>query len=52
MRKYATQDQATIQSKLATINALYMPINKDELKLNNLLHQNPFYATSSGIEKN
>jgi starch-binding outer membrane protein, SusD/RagB family len=52
MRKYATQDQATIQSRLATINALYMPINKDELKLNNLLHQNPFYATSSGIEKN
>ena len=52
MRKYATQDQATIQSRLATINALYMPINKDELKLNQLLNQNPFYVTSSGIEKN
>ncbi|MFB9896426.1 RagB/SusD family nutrient uptake outer membrane protein [Hallella seregens] len=52
MRKYSTQDQATVQSRLATINALYMPINKDELKLNQLLVQNPFYVTSSGIEKN
>lgn len=52
MRKYANQDQATVQSRLSTINALYMPINKDELKLNQLLKQNPFYVTSTGIEKN
>ena len=52
MRKYATLDQATVQSRLATLNALYMPINKDELKLNQQLKQNPFYVTSSGIEKN
>lgn len=51
MRKYASLDQATVQSRLANVNALYMPINKDELKLNKLLKQNPFYVTSDGIEK-
>ncbi len=52
MRKYSTLDQTTVTSRLATVDALYMPINKDELKLNALLKQNPFYKTSSGIEKN
>lgn len=50
-RKYATVDQATVQSRIANINSLYMPINKDELKLNPLLEQNPFYKTSDGIVK-
>lgn len=52
MRKYATVDQATVQARIANINSLYMPINKDELKLNPLLKQNPFYKTSDGITKN
>lgn len=45
------QDQATVSTKLNTINALYMPINRDELKVNTLLVQNPFYDTTSDIEK-
>ena len=52
VRKYASVDQATIQTRLGTLNALYMPINKNELKLNQLLVQNPFYNTSSGVSKN
>lgn len=52
MRKYATVDQSTVQARIANINSLYMPINKDELKLNPLLEQNSFYKTSDGIVKN
>lgn len=45
------QDQATVSTKLNTLNALYMPINRDEIKVNTLLVQNPFYDTTSDIEK-
>lgn len=51
LRKYAGQDQATVLTKLNTLNALYMPINRNELKVNKLLVQNPFYATDSDIEQ-
>lgn len=51
LRKYAGQDQATVLTKINTLNALYMPINRDELKVNKLLVQNPFYATDSDIEQ-
>ncbi len=51
LRKYVSQDEATVTTRLNTLNALYMPINKDELKVNKLLKQNPFYATSSDIEQ-
>ncbi len=47
--KYITLDQATINSKLKDIDALYMPIKDSELKANHLLKQNPFYETSSDI---
>ena len=52
LRKYVSQDQATVLTKINTMNALYMPINRDELKVNKLLRQNPFYATSSDVERN
>lgn len=52
LRKYESQDQATVLTRLNTLNALYLPIHRDELKVNKLLKQNPFYATSSDIEKN
>ncbi|HET7732280.1 MAG TPA: RagB/SusD family nutrient uptake outer membrane protein, partial [Paludibacter sp.] len=52
MKKYTVLDQATAQSRLSDINALYMPINANELKLNSLLVQNPFYTISSDIDKN
>lgn len=51
LRKYAGQDQATVLTKLNTLNALYMPINTNELKVNKLLVQNPFYATDSDIKQ-
>ena len=45
-------DNQTINAKLIGIDALYMPINHNELRQNPLLVQNPFYKTSSNIEKN
>lgn len=52
LRKYESQDQATVTTRLNTLNALYMPINRDELKVNKLLKQNPFYATSGNVDRN
>ena len=52
MRKYNSQDQATVTTRLNTLNALYMPINENELKVNRELKQNPFYEQSSDIEQN
>ena len=52
LRKYESLDQATVLTRLNTLNALYMPIHRDELKVNKLLRQNPFYDTSSDIQKN
>ena len=48
LRKY-TIDQTTIKSKMSEIDALYMPINENEMKVNPLLKQNPFYETNSLI---
>lgn len=45
-------DNQTINAKLISVDALYMPINNDELRHNTQLVQNPFYKTSSNIEKN
>jgi tetratricopeptide (TPR) repeat protein len=46
-----TVNQSTIASKLSVMNALYMPIHADELKVNALLIQNPYYQSSTNIEK-
>jgi hypothetical protein len=52
VRKYSHIDQATVRSKINDKDALYMPINENELKVNKLLKQNPFYIVSSDINKN
>ena len=49
--KYSNLDEATAKAKLSTLNALYLPVNKDELRVNSLLKQNPFYETSSDVSK-
>ena len=46
-----TDNLSTIAAKLSVMNALYLPINADELKANQLLVQNPYYITSTNIEK-
>lgn len=51
LRKYGNLDQSTTKSKLNTMDAIYMPISADELKLNSLLVQNPFYDISSDVTK-
>jgi len=50
LMKY-TENLSTIAAKLGVMNALYMPVNADELKANPLLNQNPYYITSTNIEK-
>ncbi len=52
MKKYVAIDPATAKSRLNDIDALYMPIHRDELKKNTALKQNPFYATSSDTQQN
>lgn len=51
--KYIAQnlDRSTVMSKLNDIDAIYMPIHDDELRVNLLLEQNRFYKTSSDIIK-
>lgn len=44
-------DQTTVMSKLNDVDAIYMPIHQDELRLNRLLKQNRFYMVSSDITK-
>lgn len=45
-------ENSTIKARLISVDALYMPIHNEELKVNSQLRQNPFYKTSSNIEKN
>ena len=40
-----------IRPKLNDVDAIYMPINSDELRANTLLKQNRFYETSSDITR-
>lgn len=46
-----TIESGVYNSKLSDIEAFYLPIHQDELKLNRLLEQNKFYMTSSDISK-
>jgi len=50
VNKY-TSDISTIITKLSVMNALYLPIYENELKINPLLKQNPYYQVSSSIVK-
>lgn len=50
LKKYDKLDDTTTKSKLSELNALYMPINADELRANTALKQNPFYVNSTNIE--
>ena len=45
-------DRNTVMSKLNDVDAIYMPINSEELRVNTLLKQNRFYEISSDISKN
>lgn len=44
IRKYS-ENQSVISSKLKDMNALYLPINEQEMKANPKLKQNPYYIT-------
>ena len=43
--------QSAFQIKMLDMNALYFPINKDELKINDKLVQNPVYVEDEYVEK-
>lgn len=51
MSKYEGEDATTVMSKLNDIDAIYMPINENELRLNTQLVQNRFYDVTSDITK-
>ncbi len=46
VRKY-TENQVAMRKKMISPNSLYFPYNKDELKINPLLIQNPAYINES-----
>ncbi|HEY6913684.1 MAG TPA: RagB/SusD family nutrient uptake outer membrane protein [Paludibacter sp.] len=46
-----TSNQNMISIKLSVMNAIYLPISQNELVVNTLLKQNPYYETSSDIVK-
>ena len=52
IRKYegSGMNTNTVRGKISDINALYMPVYENELKANPLLHQNPFYVSTSIIK--
>jgi hypothetical protein len=50
LNKY-TSNTGTIRTKLGVMNAIYLPVHADELKVNKSLVQNPYYETTSSIEK-
>ena len=50
--KYGNLNDGTVLGKIGDKDALYMPINEDEMKVNTLLIQNPFYFISSDISRN
>lgn len=41
-----TSKSEKLSTNMSQVNALYWPINEEELKVNTLLKQNPFYKTS------
>jgi hypothetical protein len=47
-----TTSSSKALSKISTLDALYWPINKNELEANKLLKQNPFYETTSSTSSN
>lgn len=49
--KYTTNASA-IKAKLATLNSLYSPVFKDEMKVNTALVQNPAWVVDETIVKN
>lgn len=51
VNKYTGEDATTIMTKLNDVDAIYMPINETELRLNTLLVQNRFYNVSSDMSK-
>ncbi len=52
IRKYEADgmNAHTVRGKISDVDALYMPINENELKSNPLLRQNPFYISTSIIK--
>lgn len=50
-QKYSS-NASSIKAKLATINSLYNPVYKEEMKVNSALIQNPAWEVNETIEKN
>ena len=49
--KHDAAQQSSVRIKMTDMNALFFPINKDEIKINNKLVQNPVYVEDEYVEK-
>jgi len=49
--KYDAATVSAVRIKLTDMNALYFPLNKDEIKINDKLVQNPVYVEDEFIQK-
>ena len=49
--KYDKSTVSAVRIKLTDMNALYFPLSKDEIKINNKLKQNPVYIEDEYIQK-
>ena len=49
--KFESSVKSAVTIKLSDMNALYFPLNKDEIKINTLLKQNPVYIEDEFIQK-
>lgn len=51
LNKQESSNQSAVRIKLADMDAMYFPLNKDELKINTLLKQNPVYVDDEFVAK-
>ena len=50
-RKFASENKKAIEAKLSTIQSLFSPISKNEIRNNGLLHQNEVWAVDESTSK-
>lgn len=50
-KKHSDATSSAVQIRLSEMNALFFPLNKDEIKINSKLIQNPIYVENEDIQK-
>jgi hypothetical protein len=50
-KKYDESNKSAVRIKMTELDALFFPLSKDEIKINDKLKQNPVYVEDEFIEK-